>query len=339
MRTTTNRIILAVATVTLAVIVVAIAWIALWGVLVIIAGILFGVFLNRLARLVSDHSSLSYTFAFALIVVLLLAIIGASFYALGNQLVERVDDFLQQFKQAREDITLRIENNRWWNALTQYLPEHKAAASTTAIDTAKSAASGVLTVLGGGLFVLFLGFYFALQPIKYRDGFLMLLSGESKEVAKDAIPRCVEALWLWMIGRMIGMAVIGGASALGLWLIGIPMPITLGVLAGLLNFIPNLGPFISVVPPLLFGLQQGGNAALYVAALYLLLQFLESYFLTPLITQHQVSLAPGLTLSVQLVLGLVAGFLGLVLATPLTVVVTTLLRDVYVPRRPKHTVQ
>jgi predicted PurR-regulated permease PerM len=77
--------------------------------------------------------------------------------------------------------------------------------------------------------------------------------------------------------------VIGVASTTGLWLMGIPLPVTLGVLAGLLNFVPNIGPIIAGVPAVLFGLQQGVDVALYVLAFYFLLQFAESYFLTPLI--------------------------------------------------------
>ena len=128
------------------------------------------------------------------------------------------------------------------------------------------------------------------------------------------------------------MAVIGVCTGAGLWLLGIPLPLTLAVLAGIMNFVPNIGPIIAGVPAVLLGLQQGTNVALYVLLFYFLLQFAESYFLTPLIDQHQVSIPPGLMLSAQLVLGVIAGFLGLLLATPLTVLAMILVNDLVVQR-------
>src|SRR5690606_23321446 len=128
-----------------------------------------------------------------------------------------------------------------------------------------------------------------------------------------------------------GMAVITVASAIGLWAIGIPMPITPGLLAGLMIFVPNIGPLISAIPPLLFSFEQGGYAAIYVIALYVILQFLESYFLTPLITQHQVAIPPGVTLSAQLLFGMLAGFLGLLLATPIVVVAAAVINETKEP--------
>jgi predicted PurR-regulated permease PerM len=126
------------------------------------------------------------------------------------------------------------------------------------------------------------------------------------------------------------MAIIGIGSGVGLWVIGIPLPVTQGVLAGILNFVLNLGPLLSSVPPILFGLQQGGTTAFYVAGFYFVLQFVESYLVTPLINQRQVQLPPALTLSAQLLMGMTAGFLGLLLATPLCAVASVVTRELYV---------
>jgi predicted PurR-regulated permease PerM len=101
-------------------------------------------------------------------------------------------------------------------------------------------------------------------------------------------------------------------------------------MAGLLNFIPNVGPTLALGPPLLFGLQQSPMTAVYVFCLYLGLQFVETYVITPLIEQHQVNLPPGVTIPVQVLFGLVAGVFGVAMATPLAVVVMVLVREYYV---------
>jgi predicted PurR-regulated permease PerM len=146
----------------------------------------------------------------------------------------------------------------------------------------------------------------------------------------DVLLKVGNALWAWTLGRLIAMALIAVGSTAGLWMIGIPLPATLGVLAGVSNFVPNLGPLIASVPPLLFGLQQGGNSALYVAGFYLALQVVESYLITPLIDQQQVRLPPALTLAGQLLLGMIAGFMGLLLATPLIAAAHVVIRELYV---------
>jgi predicted PurR-regulated permease PerM len=332
LHTYTGRAVQGVLVVALSAVLLAILWIALYGILVIFAGMLFGIFLNRLARLLSDYTQLNYSKAFAVVVTILLSIMGVTLYAMGNQIVERADEFIEQFTKAKNDVLARVENNRWWNNLKEYLPLKGNTTPKAAISTATSAVSGIFGVLGGGLLVLFLGFYFAMEPEKYRDGILLLHPPESADRSRQVMARCVDDLWQWILGRLAGMAVIGVTTAVGLWFIGIPLPLTLAFLAGMLNFIPNIGPLISVIPALLFALQQGGNAPFYVAGLYLMLQFVESYLLTPLIDKHQVSLLPGLTLSVQLLFGIVAGFLGLVLATPLALVVVTLVKKLYVSR-------
>jgi predicted PurR-regulated permease PerM len=155
-------------------------------------------------------------------------------------------------------------------------------------------------------------------PINQRARFLEVL---------DEIGR---SLWWWVLGRIAGMLIIGVLSTVGLYLIGIPMALPLGVMAGFLNFIPNVGPTLALGPPLLFGLQQGPTTALYVFCWYLGLQFVETYIISPLIAQRQIYLPPGVTIPVQVLFGLVGGVFGVAMATPLAAVVMVVVREYYV---------
>ena len=126
------------------------------------------------------------------------------------------------------------------------------------------------------------------------------------------------------------MALIGILTFLGLWFLDIPLALTLSLLACALTFIPNFGPILSAMPAVLFAMSQGVATAGYVIGLYVVVQTLESYLVTPLIQQRTISLAPALTIVSQLILGVLAGVTGLALAAPLTAASLVLVREMYV---------
>jgi predicted PurR-regulated permease PerM len=141
------------------------------------------------------------------------------------------------------------------------------------------------------------------------------------------------------------MTLIGTLTGAGLAVLGIPLALALGVVAGLLNFIPYLGPLMSFMPAALLSLSQGAQTLLWVLGLYVLVQGLESYVVTPLIQQQAVALPPALLITAQVLLGVALGWLGLLLATPITAAIVVLVRELYVAdaqdatagrRRPGH---
>ncbi|WP_246285712.1 AI-2E family transporter, partial [Nguyenibacter vanlangensis] len=125
-------------------------------------------------------------------------------------------------------------------------------------------------------------------------------------------------LWAWTAGQALDMAVVGILSGLGLWCIGVPLALALGVVAGMANFIPYIGAFVGAVPAVLVGLSQGTREGLLVLALYAAIQFFEGNVMAPLIQRHAVQMPPGLTILSQTVFGTILGLPGLILASPLT---------------------
>jgi predicted PurR-regulated permease PerM len=126
------------------------------------------------------------------------------------------------------------------------------------------------------------------------------------------------------------MAIIGVLTTAGLWILGIPLALALGIIAALFTFIPNIGPLLSAIPALLLGLMDSPQQALYIGALYVGIQTVESYMITPLIQKKTISLPPALTLSSQVLLGVIFGGLGVALATPMTAVALAATRMLYV---------
>jgi predicted PurR-regulated permease PerM len=126
------------------------------------------------------------------------------------------------------------------------------------------------------------------------------------------------------------MAINGTLTALGLWLLGVPFAIPLGIIAGLLTFIPNIEPFIAGVPAVLIALSQSPTQALYVLILYHAVQKLDGFVITPLIQQKAVSVPPVLVIASQLLLAVIFGFPGLLLAVPLIAIGFVLVKMIYV---------
>ena len=310
------------------------AWLAsslFQGLLIIFAGVLLGVFLTQLSNRLSRLAGLSYGAAYGVIVAGLAALAVSLIGMMGAQIALQAGEFVRQLRESGARLQEQLEGQDWWSEFRNLQTSATdLLASQQAVSTATSAVSMTFTTLGAAVLVTFLGIYFAVRPERYRNGLLTLVPPGKRRRVGEVMNRVVAVLWYWILGRLVGMLVIGIGSALGLWVLGVPLPISLGVLAGVLTFIPNLGPLIALVPAVLFSLQIGTDTALYVLLFYFALQTVESYLLTPMIDQYQVAVPPGLTLSAQLLFGLVGGVLGLLLATPLVVVISILLREFYV---------
>jgi predicted PurR-regulated permease PerM len=141
------------------------------------------------------------------------------------------------------------------------------------------------------------------------------------------------ALRWWLLGRFASMGIVFVLTWIGLALLGVPLPFLLALIAGLFSFVPTFGPVASAVPAVLVGLSAGLQQALWVALLYLAVQMVESYGITPLIQRRTVRIPPALLVVFQLIMAVLAGVLGVLLATPILVVLMVLVGMLYVEDR------
>jgi predicted PurR-regulated permease PerM len=191
------------------------------------------------------------------------------------------------------------------------------------------------TVVGavtGFFLVLFGGLYLAIEPRRYSEGLSMLVPPKGRPRLAHALTEVAANLRRWMLGTVIGMVIIGGVTTLGLTLLGVPGALALGVIAGLLEFIPYFGPFLAALPALAVALAISPTMLLWVALLYAGIQSLESYVMQPLIMRGVVHLPPALTMLVQVGFALLFGFLGLLLAVPVLAMTKVLVIELYVAR-------
>jgi len=141
----------------------------------------------------------------------------------------------------------------------------------------------------------------------------------------------VHALRWWLLGRLVAMTAVGLLTALGLWAIGMPMALALGFIAGLLSFVPYIGPIVSAVPAILVALADGGFLETgYVVLIYGAAQFLEGSLITPVVQKYSVALPPAILIIAQFLLAVPFGPVGIMLATPFAVSVIVMTQMLYV---------
>ena len=304
--------------------------------LLIFAGVLFGIFLNSLAGALSKHLSMNYTVGYLIVVIVFLVLLGLGFYYLGSQIAQRADQLWSELGTAFEQSRERLMQYQW---AEQYLPDAKQMQQIVS-DSSGSVLPKMLSglqVIGwgvtGALVMFFVGLYAAYDPSLYRRGLIKLVSKHRRERADQVLDKCQSALRRWIVGRLMSMALVGILTAIGLWFLNVPLPITLGVLAALLTFIPNFGPLLAAIPQILLAINVGTDTVIWVIAFNVALQGIESYLLTPLIQRHEVSLPPILTIAAQLLMGVIAGVIGVMMAAPLVVIAMVVTQMLYVHDR------
>src|SRR6202007_80145 len=161
-------------------------------------------------------------------------------------------------------------------------------------------------------------------------GLILLVPPARRARAAEILHEAASAMWYWMMGRLFSMTALGVMVAPGLWLLGVPLPTALGFLAGIMIFVPYIGSALSAVPSALIAASIDLMLAVYVIALYIGVHIVEGYILVPMVQRRVVHLPPALTLSAQLVFGAVAGFLGLLFATPLVAAAVVMIRMIYI---------
>jgi len=297
--------------------------------LVVFAGILLAVLLDGGGHWIAGKLGIADGWGIGLFLAAVVVALGAFGVAIAPAVSDQIDELARRIPEAADSLRDRIEQYSWGSSMLDRLkpggllsPEGRSAAA--------SAVTSTFGALGNAVIILFIGLYGAFDPGVYKHGTTSLLAPSLRVRGEQVMRDIAAALRNWLAAQLIAMTVVGVLTGAGLWIAGIPLAFALGLIAGLLAFIPNIGPVLAIAPALLLALPDGQATVLIVLAIYLSVQALESYVVTPLLQQEKVSLPPALVIAVQLLLGVLFGLLGLALATPLAAVAMTLLREVYV---------
>lgn len=183
------------------------------------------------------------------------------------------------------------------------------------------AVGGLIGALTTIFLVIVLGIYFALEPKLYRRGLAWMLPVSSRDYFEGTAQLMGGSLRRLMAGRLLGMFVEGVATWILLELYGVPMAALLGLLTGLLAFLPNIGAPISGLLMIMVGFSGGVDMGIYCIVVYLVVQTVDGYVIVPMVAKKTVDLAPALVLGAQLIMGILFGILGLALADPLVAMI------------------
>ena len=190
--------------------------------------------------------------------------------------------------------------------------------------------SSTLEVVSGLFIIIFLSVYIAVDPAMYRRGILHLFPHGRRERAADVLTAVAGVLRRWLITQLIAMVTIGVVSTVVLAILGVKAAFALGLLSGLMEFIPTVGPIVSSLPAIAMGFLDSPEKALSVAVAYIGIQFLENHLLIPLLMKGGINIPPALTILSQALMAILFGFLGLMCAVPVLAAVITAVKMLYV---------
>ncbi len=298
--------------------------------LLVFAAVLLAVLLRALAEPLAKWLHISPQWALAIVALLLTASIGAVGWLLAPSIGEQVRELRAALPAALERLQQELSRFDWLESVldTTRNPESLTAQPEVASKVG-SAVSGTLKSLANVVLVLVIALYLAADPRLYVEGAVRLVPMAHRVRAREVLHAIGDTLRWWLLGKAISMVIVGVAVFIGLLALGVPMAGALALIAALLDFIPNVGPILAVIPAALFALLEGPTQVIYVLLLYSVIQVVESYLLTPLIERKTVSLPPALTLVALAVAALLFGWLGLLLAAPATAALLVLVQMVY----------
>lgn len=303
-------------------------WMLRHVVILAFAAMLLAIFLDAVSRGVRALVRLPMKLALVVSILLLVGLAATGTWFFGQTLAAEFGATSKAIPTAVQSLVGRLQG------LGIDLHLHRLASQAVQKFMALSKIGGIAmwtaTTVTETVFVLAAAIYFAASPALYRAGFAKLIPPERRALAMDTLDTVTSALRRWLLGQFVAMIAIGVISGVGLWIIGAPAALAMGVLAGCLEFIPYLGPILSGIPPVLLALDQDPSLAIWILGLYLLVHQLENNLLQPLIQRWTINIPPVLLLLGVIAMGTLFGLAGVIFAAPLVVAVYVLVKRLYV---------
>lgn len=256
--------------------------------------------------------------------------LGMLLYSFYPRVSEQIIALKKELPEAVSSIKKTIESNEVLNSILEITI--KSFKSKSVSNNIQFFFSSIFGFLGDIYIMLTLAVFFLIQPTIYKEGIAKLFVPNKREEVLKTINSMGSILNKWLVGKIISMLLVGVLTGIGLYLLNIPLALSLAIIATFLAFIPNVGPIIALIPALLIAFVKGEEYVFYTFLLYVVIQIVESNIITPLIQREAISLPMALILIAQVILGLFTGYLGLILATPIMAVLLFLIDNIYIKK-------
>jgi predicted PurR-regulated permease PerM len=298
------------------------------------AAILLAILLNGLGNLLRRFVNVSESTSVLLVSALLLLVFGGIIALLAPDVGDQYKHLRDELPKSFEQVRTYLSQYGWGRTLIENIPTSDEiidkinnSGFLTRVGNYFSSTLGILTNIA---LVMLVSLYLATEPETYKNGLTQLFPFGARPRVREVLTAIGTTMQSWLVGKFASMAFIGVLTVIGLWILGVPLALLLGIIAGLFSFIPNFGPILSAVPAILLAFIESPIKAGYVVILFVVVQLIESNLVTPMIERRTVELPPALTIVVQLVLGVLFGALGLIFASPILAVVVVLIQMLYV---------
>lgn len=307
---------------------------ALWQLtfvlLLVFFGVLLAVVLRHAASRLRRTVPMPMGVALFATLVLALLVIGGTVASIGPRIAVQLGALAQTLPEALASAESYFADQPWATAVIENLRGDPEDSNWNVLGAITGTVSGLLGLFANLLILITVAVFLASSPELYRQGALSLVPPRRRARAAEFLNEVGGGLWRWFTGQLVAMVIVALMMTAGLWLIGVPLPLALGLIAGLTNFIPYLGPYIGGAPAVLVALSDDPISALWVAVLILVVQNIEGNLITPNIQQRAVSIPPALIIVGVVSFGILFGLMGILLATPLLFVIVTAIRMFYV---------
>lgn len=306
-------------------------WKAIPVLLILFAGSLVALALRFLGDSISQFTRIPPRVALTLVLVVIIALGAIGGYLAAPTLAEQFTELGSNLQESVSELEETVRDT----AVGEYLVQ-RVDGMEEEIEGGElwGRIAGMFTTTIGAIsglsLTLIVGVFLAYNPGLYASGFLRLIPIQKRDRAAEIISELGDTLRWWMVGQLISMLVLTVTTWVMLLLLGVPLAFILGLLTGLLTFIPYLGPIIAAGPILLIAFVESPQLMIWTLVLYLVIQNLEANVLMPIIFQRTVHLPPVLTIVAQVLLGGMFGFVGIILATPLMAAGINLVKMIYV---------
>jgi predicted PurR-regulated permease PerM len=303
-------------------------WLLVDLLLLLFACSLVSLIFLTMTNLIRRHSGLPFGVALAIAVLGTLCLVVGAFWFFGATLQAEFAELAARLPAAWAQVQAQLSASPAGQAVLEraqgLAPSGQAVvnAATTALSTVGGALSGVVLVLIGGV-------YLAAQPTLYAVGLLRLIPTGAQAQVAETLDAISVSLRNWLKGQALGMLFVGAGTGFGLWLAGVPGAWAIGLIAGLAEFVPYLGVLVAGLPAVILGFGQGVDTGLWTLAVLVGVQQLQGNLVMPLLQNKMVDLPPAVTIFGIIAAGILFGVPGVLLATPLTIVVLVLVRRLY----------
>ncbi len=300
-------------------------------ILLVLAGVLIALYFYGVADIFQRKLHCSSKVAIILSVIINILFLAGIVWFVGATIQVQISELSQTLPSTIQTVKEYIGSSAIGRNLLQQF--NSTGDSTKTLDILNRFFSSSFGLLSDLYIIFLLAIFFISAPSVYKKGMVKLLPEKAKEKGAKIILRINTLLKGWLKVQLIGMVFIGIATAVGLMIVGIPMVLTLALIAAIFNFIPNFGMLLALIPAVLIGLTHGGGTALIILGIYTFIQFLQNAIQQPLVQTKMIDIPPALSITSQIALGLLVGFWGILLATPVLIILIVLVEELYIKKQ------